>query len=233
MFSSSLPRACRRAWTVLELLFAIFILIVVFLLAFPTYRAVTAAGDVAGCLSNLRLIYTATLAFTEDHDGHLPPGLGPSTDRHPRFNRRSYWWSHAYVARYLLNQPNRSRDAIGSLKQHEAVNFNCPARLVEGRDADWVVVNNSPAISYLMTHRAEEDSSLRTMQERSKKLYITEGRYSTTWRANCRTGTLGSRDTGRRLRRYHNGSIHLLFYDGHTVAFKGTDGEIALMMAPN
>ncbi len=230
MFSSVLPSARRRAWTLLELLVVLSILVVLTLLAFPTYRAVIAAGYAAGCVSNLRFIYTATLAFTEDHNGQVQPALGYATERHPLFNRQGYWWSNAYLGRYLLNQRNRSRDGIGRLTQREAAGFNCPARLVEGPDAKWVVVEKSPAISYLMVYPPDEDANLRIMQERSKKLYLTEGRFSTMWRANCKTGVLGIKNTGRRLRRYHNGSLHLLFFDGHVVSFSGSDEEIALMV---
>ena len=228
MIHLSPPSASRRAWTLLEALIVLAIVVVLSVLTVPLFRAINAAGHTAKCLLNLRAIYTATIAFAEDYNTRLPPSLGPATAKHPAFDRNSYWWHNAYLGRYVLNQPNRSRDSAGRLSQSEAEPFNCPARFVEGPDAGWVVVKNSPAVSYLMAYRQPEDDLFRTIKDRSKKIYITEGRYSTMYRANCKTGAPGTKATDRRLRRYHNGSIHLLFYDGHTESFNGPDEEIVL-----
>ncbi len=210
---------------------AIIGIVVLAALALPIYRAVSSAAKATECVNRLRKIYFASLAFAEDHGGRLPPGLSapPYEDADARFHYNTYWWRQAYLARYVLDDLNRRKDSAGRLSQAEAEAFNCPARHVEG--PDHPVANGNPAVSYVMVSRQDSGEVLRRIENKSKLIYITEGRGSTVSRSTFRSGEMvWPDDAKKRLRRYHNGAINLLFFDGHVEQSTQPDEVLAQML---
>ncbi len=221
-----------RGFSVLELVIAVAIVLIIATVVMPTYRSISTAGKSVECLNRLRHIYLSSLAFTEDYNGRLPPGLTkpPYIDPDKRYHYNVYWWNQAYLGRYVLSNLQRRKDSAGMLSQAEAEAFNCPARHVEGPDKP--MANGNPAVSYIMTTRgASVGHVLRAIENKSKLIYITEGRGSTVWDTNFKTGEIGgTNNENRRLRRYHNGAINLLFFDGHVELSTQSDEELLKML---
>lgn len=221
----SLPSTTRAAFTLLESLIVISVIALLAALAIPVYQSINAAKNSVKCTRNLQTIYMAMLGFTEDYDGKLPPPLGPAIEIHPDFYFNAYWSSQSYLGNYAVVRSNPKRDSSGRLSQEESEVFNCPARLVEGPDAEWTSNPLKPAVSYLMP--APPTYLFRVMENKSARPFLFEGRHQTVWAGNCKSGTLGVKDTGKRLRRYHNGGMNILYYDGHVELFTGPDSAIA------
>lgn len=64
-----------RAFTLIELLVVITIIAILVALLFSALQGVQERGKTAACVSNLRQIGVATFAYSNDHDGTLPPGI--------------------------------------------------------------------------------------------------------------------------------------------------------------
>lgn len=218
-----------RAFTLLEVLAVFVILAVLAGVLLPAYQAVRSSSSSAGCVQNLRHIYSSTLAFVEDHGGFLPPDLGPQTGVHSRFNVNQYWWDAAYLGRYVLDDHERRRDSVGKLKPNELDFFQCPARLQDGPDAKW----GTDQVTYVMQKlfNITRNYQFRTMDNKSKKLFLTEGRWSTITPASAVTGDFETPEkTSKRLRRYHNNGLNILFFDGHVERFDGPDEGIQALL---
>lgn len=216
--------AVGRAFSLIETLTVVVILAVLAGVLLPAYRAMKSSAASAQCVQNLRHIYVSTLAFIEDHDGFLPPDLGPQTGIHPRFNMNQYWWNTAYLGRYVLNDHARRRDSPGKVRPEEMGLFQCPVRLRDGPDAPW----GDDGVTYVMQKlfSSPRNYQFRAMENKSKKLFLTEGRWSTLVPGNALTGNFGMQEKSKRLRRYHNNGLNILFFDGHIERFDGSDEEM-------
>lgn len=223
-------------FSLLELLVSLVILAVLSALSFAAFGIVREGGQIVRCTGNLRQIYGAAIAFSFDHNGKLPPALGSQemVKIDSRYLKNQYWWDRSYLARYILTSFAKRPDNLATLAQSDAAVFNCPARFKEGPDEEWQR-SSGPAISYVMRFLGTSDPSryqLSTMTDTSRKVYVTEGRSSTLAVASARTCPLGEHDSSQgRLKRYHrNGTLNLLFFDGHVEAFTGTDAMLAPMI---
>lgn len=185
----------------------------------------------AECSSRLRHIYQSTLKFVADHDGLMYPDLGPRTDIRHDYNYNAWWWSQAYLARYVLDDMRRRKDSVGLLSQAEAEPFNCPLRFVDGTDLQFTQSNNNPGTSYIMRRQTAATSTsspayridfqFYNINEPSRQVMITEGRGRIAARSQAYTGSgVGGNN---RLRRYHKGGLNILFYDGRVELFRGED----------
>lgn len=232
------PRSSRTgvtAFTLLELLIVIGVLTVLGALAIPAGMRVRAMAQSTKCVSHLRTIYTGTLSFVNDYNGLLPPCQGPAAQVDPEFKYNNYWWQQPYLARYIVGPIDRPKDSRGALSQAEVELFNCPARLQDGPDTRYQQSNGAPAVSYVMTRLATTNATradflLATMEKRSQRIFLTEGRGNRIVPSTTVTGELNSGDTTQRLRRFHGGAINVLFYDGHVESFTGPDAELQSMV---
>lgn len=203
-------------------------------LLFTVYSSVTKAAGQAECVSRLRHLYGATLAFVEDHDGLMYPDLGPRTDVRSNYELNQYWWNQGYLGRYALGQLKRNRYQAGQLSQEEAEIFNCPLRFVDGTDKEFTQANGNPGTSYLMRRQTTINSvnnpayridfQFHNIYEPSRQVMITEGRNRIAPVSGAQTGV--GRDSSNRLRRYHKGGLNILFYDGHIELFTGEDSVL-------
>lgn len=213
------------AFTLVELLVVIVLIAITTALLLPVVNKVRSSGLSAKCAQQQRTIYMALLAFAEDHQGLMPPALGVTSgssqtkDIHSDFNVNQYWYDTAYLGRYVLNQPDRNRWAGGILKDEELRPFQCPAH----RDPD--------KISYVMQRVPfdRQKYSLRAMQDRASNLFITEGLHTLVNKVSALSDPPDSMSTARRLRRFHDGGLNILFFDGHVERFTGADEEIEKM----
>lgn len=64
-----------RAFTLLELLAVIGILVLLFAILFPAVSKAMGKGDAAKCIANFRIMGQAIILYTTDHDGALPGPL--------------------------------------------------------------------------------------------------------------------------------------------------------------
>lgn len=219
----------RAAFTVLELVVAVMILAILLAIALPMLNNTKSTGQKVRCVTNLKNIYAATLGFMADHDAKLPPHLGPSPEKHSSFTWKNYWHQQAYLGRYTVGPLNRRKDSLGRFTQAEVEIYQCPARLADGPDS--VDGNGNPAITYVMAGIFQKrDYSIYTMESPAQKVFLTEGRNHTVGSSSGKTGALGSRDGGRRLRRYHGNALNVLFYDGHLESFSGRDEELVALL---
>src|SRR4051794_14702714 len=67
----AIPRGCRRAFSLVELLTVIGIIAILIALLMPAMVRARAAAKSLACQSNLRQIYQASLARSIEHDGYL------------------------------------------------------------------------------------------------------------------------------------------------------------------
>ncbi len=223
------PQKSLVGVTLAEMLTALAVLLTLLGLLLPVLAHVRRAGQAAKCLSNLRQIYHATLTYTEENDGLLFPPLGPALEVDARYIYNNYWWQQSYLGPYAIGPRDRLKDSRGKFSQAEVELFNCPARFADAPDAAYTHANGNPAVSYVMTRLrplTRAGYTLRMMEERSRKIYLAEGRGNTVVPSTFETGALGSMDTGKRLRRFHGGSVNLLFYDGHIEAWSGPDAPL-------
>lgn len=223
----------RYGFSLMELVVVIAVVAVLAMLIIPVYRSVKNSAHGVNCSSNFRQIYFATLAFVGDHDGKLPPDLGSAAAADKvdsRFWWRQYWFDTAYLGRYVLHDMQRRMDSPGRIKQHEAEVFNCPARFAEGPDEDFAQGQNA-GVSYVMRKlfQTPKNYLFHAIEDKDKKLLFTEGRKYTLVPGNALSGW-GAEDGSRRLRRYHNGALHILYMDGRVELFSGEDERIAEMV---
>lgn len=110
----------EKAFTLIELLIVISIIIILAAVLFPIFARARLASRICGCQSNLRQLYVAINAYTEEYDGLYPPvWLGwdeKETDQTPAATyeaaqRVSPWAQHNLLLPYC-----RSKEI-----------FHCPA----------------------------------------------------------------------------------------------------------
>ncbi len=89
-------------FSLLEVLLAVAIVGVIFVLAFALLSKAREDSKKVACGQNMRQIYVALMSYRSDHDGFLPPGrlLGTSAEE----GNRSYNWS-TQVKAYLPQIP--------------------------------------------------------------------------------------------------------------------------------
>lgn len=222
--------ACRgrlEGFSVAEMLLVLVVIAVLIVIAVPGYQAVQGKAAAIKCVRNLNFIYLATLAFSEDHDGMIPPDIGPHVEVNPFFDKNQYWFKQAYLGPYVTHQPDRKRSSAGDLTEQEMEIFRCPARhSYDGPDERWVSPQAVRA-TYVMqkTYNKRKNYLFRTMPDKAKNLFLTEGRGATLSNANLKTAEVGSLNVENRLRRYHqrHSALHLLFFDGHIETYSGPD----------
>lgn len=178
------------------------------------------------CINNLRILHVLTLSFIEDHQGKLPPSLGTATHIIPEYRINAYWWNSAYLGKYIAAYGSGGT----SLMPEDLTLLRCPGRLVDGPDSAW---NEKPEkITYLMSSPDDDPNEYRyrTLPTPSRRILYMEGRWSTVWKNVAKTGPPASRNTSRRLRRYHGSAINMIFMDGHAESFTGPDSEVASLL---
>ncbi len=228
----------NRGLSLLQLLLVVAILAILAALLFPAVHSAKEASLRVQCTNNLRGIYLAAVAFSNDYNGKLPPALGGENMSRidSRFLTNQYWWGQAYLGRYALNDFNRRTDSKGRLSQEEAEIFNCPARFKDGPDEKWTK-SNAPGTSYVMRFLGSSDPSryrLAQMKNTGSKVFVTEGRGGTLALESAHSAPLGSPSTsGQRVRRYHQNGLNLLFFDGHVEPFNGSDESLRPMIDIN
>jgi len=65
----------RRAFTLVEILTVIAILVVLAAIAFPVYGSVRRRGDHTACADNLHQLGVAITLYASDHEGWVPPAI--------------------------------------------------------------------------------------------------------------------------------------------------------------
>lgn len=213
----------KAGFSVVELLVVAVLISVILAFAFPVYRSARASVQAVRCVGNMRTIHSAVLAFASDYNRKLPPPLGPQIEVDPKFNHNQYWYQQAYLARYIVGPPDRKRDSQGKLKLDEVDVFNCPARnKVEEAALDK---NNNPTSFYLMPSIfRQQDFILGNLEP--TRILLMEGRGAIVSHSQCKTAEVGSPDKSRRLRRYHQNQLHVLYHDGHIDAYSGEDADL-------
>lgn len=62
----------QEAFTLLELLVVVAIIAIIAALVIPVFNRTMASARTVGCMSDLRQVHVAMMAYTADHDGRLP-----------------------------------------------------------------------------------------------------------------------------------------------------------------
>lgn len=99
----------RRAFTVIELIVVVAVLLVLAALLLPSLKGAKERGKQAFCINNLRQLFTAFVAYAADHDGTIPQVGTPYASL---YGTRGASWHHWLgKAGYLGsrdNTPNRN-----------------------------------------------------------------------------------------------------------------------------
>ena len=80
-------RLLQAGFSVLELLVSVAVVAVLAALVFPAVKGTMENAQSAGCVSNLRQIGSALIAFAGDHEGYLPRTVYFDSDGYPN----EYW----------------------------------------------------------------------------------------------------------------------------------------------
>ena len=72
MLSSKIPQPDRAAFTLIEMLVVVGVILVLAMALYPSILKAKESGRVARCASNLHQLQVATLAWSADHGGWLP-----------------------------------------------------------------------------------------------------------------------------------------------------------------
>jgi prepilin-type N-terminal cleavage/methylation domain-containing protein/prepilin-type processing-associated H-X9-DG protein len=75
------PRSSRSAFTLIELLVVIAIIAIIAAILFPVFAQVREKARQTACLSNMRQIGTAILAYTQDYDEAIVPSQNGTTGK--------------------------------------------------------------------------------------------------------------------------------------------------------
>jgi prepilin-type N-terminal cleavage/methylation domain-containing protein/prepilin-type processing-associated H-X9-DG protein len=220
----------KRAMTMLELMAAVAVVGILAALLLPFATGIPKKAKGVQCTQNLRTIFLGMRAYMEDNKEFIPPphpSTGANmTEIYEGYDYNQYWWMQAYLAPYVTK--TRERWAAGKLTQKEAEIFNCPLRTAP--DAFWHA-HSDPAVSYVMAHPSRYSHNYLTMENKSRKLLVTEGRHSTVTALNARTlDNDNTADAQRRLRRFHGNGLNVLYWDGHIEMFTGPDEDLAAAM---
>lgn len=221
-------------FSLIELIVVIAVMAILSMLMVLGYQSFRGSVSTLQCSSNMRQIFSLMLAFAEDHDGKLPPDLGKtgeSTQVDARFHQNQFWWDIAYLGRYMLKDMSRPTWSIGTIRQYEAEVYNCPNRFLDGPDKE--PESQKPRVSYVMRkmYTNPKNYLYHAIENKERKLLITEGISSTLATTSAFTDDFGMRNTLRRLRRFHNGAVNILYLNGRVELYNGEDARIAEMVA--
>jgi len=88
---SRIKRINDGGFTIVEILVVITIIVILFLLLFPSISSMKRSAESAKCVSNLRQIGIALLSYSSDHNGLIPPHLGKDPDT-GKYITAAYWY---------------------------------------------------------------------------------------------------------------------------------------------
>jgi prepilin-type N-terminal cleavage/methylation domain-containing protein len=114
--------AHRRGFTLVELLVVIGIIALLISILLPSLNRARRSAQELQCLSNLRQISVACVAYTNDYNGYLPLGLrrpGPSSTH---ADQNTHWFTliRGYVTGGSMVEQDDSGDKVAGL-------FRCPS----------------------------------------------------------------------------------------------------------
>lgn len=140
-----LDRRSPNGFTLIELLVVISIIALLISILLPSLGKARATADRMGCMSNLRQIGVANLAYTNDHRGHMPPQVEIIGGSYPYW-MKALWtyagysisWLESGSGAYATFQTQAWSDASTSRSRNKKHAFRCQTTLNTG--AIWVPV---------------------------------------------------------------------------------------------
>jgi len=115
-----------RAFTLVEVLALLAVLVILLALLFPTFSSWLALGKQNRCVSNLRAIGSAIHAYAGDNNGRLPgPGPNAILAQYSRGNFND----PRQISHFLLPYFGLSRDTTPATGTQRVAQFLCPAAL--------------------------------------------------------------------------------------------------------
>lgn len=232
------PRLCRKksktAFTLVEMLVVISIIALLAAIAMPAYSSIMARSRGAACLSNMRQLSAAMLAFSSENDGFLPRG-NMNTDGQSSAGREWYKAIYTYI-------PTANNKMSG--KQVNKV-FLCPAeKQPPGRTNTCCQYTASFALEAGNSSTAATGTSgngpraLAAIDYPSRTIMLADGTigntsyaYSTesasTWNAVRKdiSGTSPTNATKISFRHSASGAMNVAYVDGHVGTIRWEDRE--------
>lgn len=107
--------ACLGAFTLVELLIAVAIIVTLIAVLMPALRLARAQARTLQCMSNLRQVCLAMTAYAADHRGRFPPSVTTG--------RPTFWYDQERCGRYLMvgkyGQPGSVRGPVVTCPEDE------------------------------------------------------------------------------------------------------------------
>lgn len=139
----------RRAFTLVELLVVVGIIVVLMSLLLPTLFSAREAARRAACASNLRQLGQAMIAYATDHDGNLPVQHGGPGQTNATAATGTDLWDLAKPTRNILMgapaypaTPETSTSTLMSSADARRHMFYCPSNTDRDSDNNWVNPSN-------------------------------------------------------------------------------------------
>lgn len=202
-----LQRFQRGGFSAVELIAALLIITILAILVVPAYKGLVKKGYTAKCTSNLRQIGSAFFAYSGDNGGKIPPRIEPKPDQPGIYVSGTYWHQvlrrGGYFGPTAPEDSNKQRAAV----QRTGVHF-CPEIPSTGTSDE----------AYGMRRWRAPGQSIDTSQTlvsltNPSDFFILTDSYETTTKK--QGYSLGTGQSGWRIRFTHSGRANTLFADGH------------------
>lgn len=196
----------KSAFTLIELLVVVAIIAILIAITLPSFRTVMENGRTAKCASNLRQIGSGMTLFTQEHNGLYPESgsviLWNGTDSQ---TGQASWMQQ--IAPYVGNPTDPKLSPSGSV-------FTCPSSSqVVDNDKYYSYYNGArAAYAAVQSFAAVRRTLVKYPAEQILSGDITDwpaGNSADADKDDYSTCPIDLQST------FHNGSINLLFYDGH------------------
>ena len=199
----------NHAFTLIELLIAVFVVLVIMGLVFPVLSMVRGKSKQVVCMSNMGQMYKALLQYTIENDGYLP------LESNSGSCSGEVWFKAVdrYITTDILpeNQTEIStKEKLMLIKQDPVIN----TVIQDKKDNTKTIKINTQLVQGSMCSRMID-----SIRFPSKTVLLFDGRINNTTVASKYDGSYGS------VAQRHSRGANILFMDGHVERIQNGDSD--------